>query len=134
VESHLFYSIVQKCYSLPEGRPQLSLIHICSFKFILNVCIEESIVNPPRIRDQDHIRCLNLTLLFALFVFLVCRLTSGAFTIDFSTPTLRIHLNEHPILLYNDLLWTNCSPKQIMHHLVSNSLPNLKVLHQFLTT
>jgi hypothetical protein len=33
-----------------------------------------------------------------LFVFLFCRLMSGAFTIDSSTPTLRINLNEHPIL------------------------------------
>jgi hypothetical protein len=35
-------------------------------------------VNASRITDH----CLNLTLLFALFVFLLCRLTSGAFTID----------------------------------------------------
>jgi hypothetical protein len=40
-----------------------------------------------------------------LFGFLLCRLTSGAFTIDSSTPTLRINLNEHPIYLYpKDLL------------------------------
>jgi hypothetical protein len=32
-------------------------------------------------------------------VFLLCRLTSGAFTIDSSTPTLRRNLNEHPIFL-----------------------------------
>jgi hypothetical protein len=31
-------------------------------------------------------------------VFLFCRLTSGAFTIDFSMPTLRINLNEHPVI------------------------------------
>jgi hypothetical protein len=36
--------------------------------------------------------------LFALFVFLLCRLTSGAFTVDSSTPTLRINLNKHLIL------------------------------------
>jgi hypothetical protein len=33
-----------------------------------------------------------------LFVFLLCRLMSGAFTNDSSTPsTLRRNLNEHPI-------------------------------------
>jgi hypothetical protein len=41
--------------------------------------------------------CSNITSLFALFVFLLCRLTSGAFTIDSSTPTLTGNLNEHPI-------------------------------------
>jgi hypothetical protein len=30
-------------------------------------------------------------------------LTSGAFTIDPSTPTLRINLNEHPILFVGPL-------------------------------
>jgi hypothetical protein len=48
-------------------------------------------------RYRSRISCLNLTSLFALFVFLVCRLTSVAFTINSSTPTLRINLNEHPI-------------------------------------
>jgi hypothetical protein len=33
-------------------------------------------------------------------VFLLCRLTSGAFTIDSSTPTLRRNLNEHPIFIF----------------------------------
>jgi hypothetical protein len=41
---------------------------------------------------------LNLTSLFALFVFLLCRLASGAFTIDSSTPTLRIKLNEQHLI------------------------------------
>jgi hypothetical protein len=50
--------------------------------------------------DRSRLRCLDLTSLFALFVFLLCRLTSGAFTIDSSTPTLRINLNEHTILYY----------------------------------
>jgi hypothetical protein len=63
----------------------------CSFKFILKIGVEESIVIASRIS------CLNLTSLFVLFVFLHCRLTSGAFTIDSSTPTFRINLNEHPI-------------------------------------
>jgi hypothetical protein len=62
------------------------------FKFILKVGVEESIVDAPRI-----ISSLNLTSLFALFVFLLYTLTSGAITIDSSTPTLRINLNEHPI-------------------------------------
>jgi hypothetical protein len=47
-------------------------------------------VNAPRITDQ-------LFQLFPMFVFLLCRLTSGAFKIDSSTPTLRRNLNEHPI-------------------------------------
>jgi hypothetical protein len=66
----------------------------CSFKFILKVSVEESIVNAPRITDHSY---LDLTALFALFVFLLCILTSGAFTIDFSTPPFRRNLNEHPI-------------------------------------
>jgi hypothetical protein len=37
---------------------------------------------------------------FELRQTVVCRLTSGAFTIDSSAPTLRIHLNEHPIIYY----------------------------------
>jgi hypothetical protein len=48
---------------------------------------------------RSRISCLNLTSLFAMFVFIFCRLTSGAFTIDSSTPTFRINLNEHPIYL-----------------------------------
>jgi hypothetical protein len=64
-----------------------NLEHGCSFKFILKVGVEV----------EDSIFCLNLTSLFALFVFLLCRLTSGAFTNDSSTPTSRRNLNEHPI-------------------------------------
>jgi hypothetical protein len=45
----------------------------------------------------SRISCLNLNSLFALFVFLLCRLRNGAFTIDFSTPTLTGNLNEHSI-------------------------------------
>jgi hypothetical protein len=65
----------------------------CSFKFILKVGVEESILKASRISY------LNLTSLFALFVFLLSRLLSGTFTIDSSTPTLslRINLSEHPI-------------------------------------
>jgi hypothetical protein len=65
----------------------------CSFKFLFKVDVEEPIVNSSRIS------CLNLTSLFALFLFSLCRLTSGAFTIDSSTPTLKRNLNEHPIQL-----------------------------------
>jgi hypothetical protein len=52
---------------------------MCSFKFILKVGVEESIVNAPRITDHGpkQISSLNLKSLFALFVFLLCRLTSG---------------------------------------------------------
>jgi hypothetical protein len=49
--------------------------------------------------NASRISCLNLTSLVALFVFLLCRLTSGEFTIDSSTPTLTRNLNEHPILV-----------------------------------
>jgi hypothetical protein len=66
----------------------------CSFKFI-KAGVEESIVNAPQIQITDHLFKSNLT--FALFVFLLCKLTSGTFTIDSSTPTLRRNLNEHPI-------------------------------------
>jgi hypothetical protein len=61
----------------------------CSFKFMLKVGIEEWTVNAPWITERSRISfiSLNLTSLSALFVFLLCRLTSGAFTIDYSTPT-----------------------------------------------
>jgi hypothetical protein len=59
--------------------------------------IVESIVNAPPVTHSLRISCLNLTSLFALFVFLQYRLTSGAFTIDSSTPTLTGNLNEHPV-------------------------------------
>jgi hypothetical protein len=39
----------------------------------------------------------NVTSLFALFGFFLCRRTSVPFTICSSRPTPRIHLNEHPI-------------------------------------
>jgi hypothetical protein len=65
---------------------------VCSFKFLLEVGVEESFVNAPRITDHGS-ALLNLTSLFALVVFLM----SGAFTIDSSRPTLRINLNELPI-------------------------------------
>jgi hypothetical protein len=56
-------------------------------------------VNPPRIIDDgsamDQLLTSNLT--FCVFVFLLCRRTSGAFTNDSSTPTLRINLTVHPI-------------------------------------
>jgi hypothetical protein len=60
----------------------------CSFKFPVEDGVEESIVNALRITDDlfKAYRCL-------------CFYTSGAFTIDSSTPTLTGNLNEHPILL-----------------------------------
>jgi hypothetical protein len=44
----------------------------------------------------------NLTSLFALFVFLLCRLTSGAFTIDSSTPDIRKQNDQ------NDSFYIGC--------------------------
>jgi hypothetical protein len=44
-------------------------------------------VNAPRITDHGS------NIIFCV----LCRLTSGAFTIDSSTPTFRRNLNEHPI-------------------------------------
>jgi hypothetical protein len=67
----------------------------CLFKFLLRVGVEESIVNTPHIKDDGS----DVTSLFALFVFLLFRLTCSAFTDDSSTPTLTINLNEHPILI-----------------------------------
>jgi hypothetical protein len=70
----------------------------CSLKFAVKVGLVESIVNALRITDHgSRISCLNLTSLFALFVFLLCRLTRGAFTINTSRPILTENLNEHPI-------------------------------------
>jgi hypothetical protein len=58
----------------------------CSFKLILKVgdCERTTDYRP-------RICCLNLTPLFAWFVFLLCRLMSGSFIIDSSTPTLMIN-------------------------------------------
>jgi hypothetical protein len=70
----------------------------CSIKFILKVGVEELIVNAPRnhvLHTADQLFKSNLT--FCVVVFLLCRRTSGAFTIDSSTPTLRRNLNEHLI-------------------------------------
>jgi hypothetical protein len=50
-------------------------------------------VNASRIRD--HGSAVYLTSLFRLFVFLLCRLTSGAFTIDSSTATFRINIVDY---------------------------------------
>jgi hypothetical protein len=58
-----------------------------------SLILKKLIVNA---RIEDH-GSADLTSIFALFVFLLCRLTSGAFTIDSSTLTLRINLNEHLI-------------------------------------
>jgi hypothetical protein len=68
----------------------------CSFKFILEVGVEIDCERPTDYRSR--ISRLNLTSLFGLFVFLLCRRASGPFTIDSLTSTLRIKLNEHPIL------------------------------------
>jgi hypothetical protein len=103
----------------------LSVLHVfglyyihyigCSFKFLLKVGAE---------RTTDYglrISCLNLTSLFALFVFLLSRLTSGAIPIDSSMPTLRRNLNEHPILQtikngfeIEQLKHFNLKPKEIL--------------------
>jgi hypothetical protein len=61
----------------------------CSF--ILKVGVKELIVNTSRIS------CLNLTSFFVC-IFTLQTDECGAFTIDSSRPTLRINLNEHPIL------------------------------------
>jgi hypothetical protein len=58
----------------------------CSFKFAGQSCLEESIVNALRITDHGS------TVQILRFY------TTGAFTIDSSTPTLIRNLNEHPIL------------------------------------
>jgi hypothetical protein len=61
----------------------------CSFKFLLKVGVEESILNAPRITDQ--LFKSNLT----FCVVCVFTLQTDEFTIEFSTPTLRTNLNEH---------------------------------------
>jgi hypothetical protein len=52
---------------------------------------------------RSRISCLNITPLFALFVFLLLRLTSGAFTIGSSTPTLTRHSHQYPIYLFFEM-------------------------------
>jgi hypothetical protein len=59
-----------------------------SFKFILKVGVEESIANAPRITDHG-----SAVLILRFY-------TSGAFTIESSTPTLRINLNERTIHIH----------------------------------
>jgi hypothetical protein len=49
-------------------------------------------VDCERTTDYNCLIGLNLT---SLYAFLICRLTSGAFTIDSSTPTFTGHFNEH---------------------------------------
>jgi hypothetical protein len=56
-----------------------------SFKFILKVGVDESIVNAPRITDHG-----SAVLILRFY-------TNGAFSIDSPTPTLRINLNERTI-------------------------------------
>jgi hypothetical protein len=70
----------------------------CFFKFILKLSVEESIVNAPRITDliTDQLFKSNLTFCVVCFYCGDWRVIV-TFTIDSSTPTLMIHLNEHPI-------------------------------------
>jgi hypothetical protein len=58
-------------------------------KFIIKVCVEESIVNTPLVTRQNQ-NSAKSEVTFKQVI-------RGAITIDFSTPTLRINLNEHPI-------------------------------------
>jgi hypothetical protein len=76
----------------------------CSFKFPVKVGVEKSIVNAPRITDH----------LFKSYRHLYFN-TSGAFTIDSSTPTLTGNLNEDPIYLHStrSKLKMNCTSKII---------------------
>jgi hypothetical protein len=62
----------------------------------------------PVYRSSHNTSCVHLNfskqlfksnLIFALFMFLLSRLPSGAFTIDSSTPPLRRNLNEDAILV-----------------------------------
>jgi hypothetical protein len=70
-------------------------IHIgCSFRFKLfsKLAFKTFRVDcEPTTDYRSRISCFNLTSFFALFVFLLCRGMNGAFTINSSTPTLRIH-------------------------------------------
>jgi hypothetical protein len=63
----------------------------CSFKCILKVGVEESIVNAPLVTLQS--KNANNAKSEVRFKEMI----RDAFTIDSSTPTLRINLNEHPI-------------------------------------
>jgi hypothetical protein len=58
-----------------------------SIKFSVNVGVEESIVNASAVSILPQ------------FLRRLCFYTSGAFTIDSSTPTLTENLNEHPIFI-----------------------------------
>jgi hypothetical protein len=72
----------------------------CSFKFILKVGIEESIVNAPLVSGQSKNtnNAKSEVRLKQLIGDLICNhLISRAFTIDSSAPTFRINLNEHPV-------------------------------------
>jgi hypothetical protein len=69
---------------LKVSRPSVNCMG-CPFKFPVKVGVEESIVNASAVQIlPQFLRCL-------------CFYTSGAFTIDSSTPTLPGNLNEHPL-------------------------------------
>jgi hypothetical protein len=53
-------------------------------------------VNAPRITDKDQLFKSDFTFCL-VYVFTLQAADECAFTIDPSTPTLRINLNEHPI-------------------------------------
>jgi hypothetical protein len=63
----------------------------CSFKFILKVGVEESIVNAPlgRLRSKNTNNAKSEVRLK--------QLVRGLIRDAFKTPTFRINLNEHPI-------------------------------------
>jgi hypothetical protein len=86
---------------------------------------------------RSRISSLNPTSLSALFVFSLCRQTSGAFTIDSSTPTLRINLNVFPphlISLYRTVFLHNSNYLYIPKIILFHSLFNLYFcLHLFYT-
>jgi hypothetical protein len=70
----------------------------CSFKFILKVDVEESIVNAPLVGLQSQ--NTNNTKSEVRFK----QLIRDPWCDHSSTPTLRINLNEHPIFLFPDKL------------------------------
>jgi hypothetical protein len=89
-------------------------------KFIIKVCVEESIVNTPLVTRQNQ-NSAKSEVTFKQVI-------RGAITIDFSTPTLRIDLNEHPIffaklILCRQIFFLQIFPNQKPFSLV-NFFPN----------
>jgi hypothetical protein len=78
------------------------VIMLISTALLLDSIIRNSVCTPAKLPCRG-VEVGYEKRLFALFVFLICSLTSGAFAIESSTPNLTGNLNEHLIYLIKDI-------------------------------